>query len=65
MDADEKAWIEDAIRLLAAAKRENVTVLYFRRQDANDGADIIMTNATSPEMVAALNGDYEPPEEEN
>lgn len=59
MDADEKRWIENMVALTESASRSNVMVMFVRRQDSENLADVVVTNAT-PEMVAhmavALNG---------
>lgn len=61
MSEDEKLWAQEAIALCKSGTASEVTVLFIRKaSDENEGeADIIVTNAKSPELVAALNGNYE------
>lgn len=65
MNEDEQQWTERAIDLCSSAAVRGVTIVLIRRQDCNGGADIIVTNATSHKLVAALNGNYEVDEGEN
>lgn len=54
MSGDERTWLEEAIGQCRAASTAGVTILLTRFQDANDEADIVVTNAASPEMAQAL-----------
>lgn len=54
MNADEKTWMADAISQCDAATRANLTVAFIRLQDSNNEADIVLTNAKSPEMLQAI-----------
>lgn len=54
MGEDEKRWCDQALERAVRAKTAGVVVLMVRKQDANDEADIVMTNAETPEMVRAL-----------
>lgn len=53
---EEGRWITEAIESATAATRAGVTILMIRMQDENDLADVVVTNATSAEMTAALLG---------
>lgn len=54
MGTEEKQWVDAAIERVVRASEKGVTVLMVRLQDSNDEADIVVTNATTPEMVIAL-----------
>lgn len=53
MGTDEKAWIADAITQCEAAARAKLTIVMVRAQNKNEEADIVLTNAESPEMLRA------------
>jgi|HubBroStandDraft_1064217.scaffolds.fasta_scaffold00168_30 hypothetical protein len=59
MDIDDKV-IDDAIRLCTRATEQGVLIML--RENADEDADMIVTNASTPEQVAALGqalaGDY-------
>lgn len=54
MGDDEKRWLDAAVEKCQAARERGVTVLFIRKQDANDEADIVVTNAATPEMARSL-----------
>lgn len=56
MVQEEKDWIDAAIHLCKDATDAGVVIAMVRRQDMNDGADIVATNATTPEVIRALIG---------
>jgi hypothetical protein len=53
MDMDEKVWLSEAVSQCLNADSKGVMVALIRRQDANDHADILVTNAKNPEMLRA------------
>ncbi len=65
MNPDERKWVEDATALCVNATRQNVTLLMIRKQDQNGEADIVITNSADPALIAAMNGNYEPVDEES
>jgi hypothetical protein len=56
MDSDERQWVNEAIALCNNATKAGVSLVFVRKQDANDEADVVITNASSPEMTAVLLG---------
>ena len=58
MEMDERKWIEESIDLAKRAAERGVTLLLIRKQDRNDAADILVTNATDPKMVTAMTREY-------
>lgn len=56
MNKNECDWVEQAVQLCANGNRNNVAVLFVRRQDCNEEADVAVTNAITPEMLGALYG---------
>ena len=54
MDQDEKKWVEQAIEKCDEATKKSCLILFYRGQDYNDGADVIVTNAGTPELLTAL-----------
>lgn len=54
MNDTEKLWLKDAVVACNSATAQTVTILLIRRQDANDEADMVVTNASSADMVRAL-----------
>lgn len=50
----ESAWLTMAIDNCSKAANSGLTVMLTRTQNGNDGIDIVITNASSPEMLAAL-----------
>lgn len=54
MEAEERIWIDEAITLCSAASNKSILIVIIRRQDANDGADVVITNATDPKVIRAL-----------
>ena len=54
MNDDEFKWVESAIKLCVQAKEKGLSILLFRQQNGNDEADVVVTNAATPEMVNAL-----------
>lgn len=54
MENDEKQWIDAALERAIRAEEKGILILMVRKQDSNDQADIVITNAKTPDMVAAL-----------
>ena len=54
MDKDEVSWLDIALDKAERATARKLTVMFCRMQDTHDKADVIVTNATTPEMVQAL-----------
>lgn len=54
MSSDERHWVEEAMATCRKASSDGLTIMVARLQDRNDEADIILTNATTPEMVTAM-----------
>ncbi len=54
MSGEERAWTEDAISQCKRASEKGVIVLLVRRQDVNGEADVVVTNATGGDAIAAL-----------
>lgn len=56
MEIEERKFIDEATNLCESAGKRGVTILLVRRQDQNDGTDIVVTNASFAPMVAAMMG---------
>lgn len=54
MENEEKQWIDAALDRAVRADKEGILILMVRKQDSNDQADIVITNAKTGDMVAAL-----------
>jgi hypothetical protein len=54
MGKDETDWMDNAIRMCKRASDSGLVVTMIRLQDSNDEADIVITNAPTPEMLKSL-----------
>jgi hypothetical protein len=54
MSGDEKNWCEEAISMCERASQKKVLIAFVRLQDRRYQADILVTNAGSPETISAV-----------
>ncbi len=54
MDPIEQKWLDAALSYAVRAQEKGLLVLLVRTQDVNGAADLIVTNAASPDLIKAL-----------
>ncbi len=54
MDKDEREWIEAAMAECSRATEKGLTIMIVRRQDADGGHDVVLTNCVAPPVLEML-----------